>query len=220
MDPLIRRYLGYRRHVNYPYSPTSLSSLWKSSSNTLPLNPLLASSPILRKLYNSLPFAPNLSPPEFLPTKQMVFLERLRDQLPGHRLLISDFDALPDAVEGKNGPVVQTRYGGDMVPCETFLVKQGYFDIFFPTGAFCSHPLLRCSLRLILSTTRFRNAERDILGHYDHPGESTSFPRLLFCTTTIEPFGSFGIIRSHGDFGIQAPSCGCLLSRRVFASIR
>jgi hypothetical protein len=133
-DPLIRRYLGYRRHVNYPYSPTSLSSLWKSSSNPLPLNPILASSPILRKLYNSLPFAPNLSPPEFLPTKQMVFLERLRDQLPGHRLLISDFDALPDAVEGKNGPVVQTRYGGDMVPCETFLVKQGYFDIFFPTG--------------------------------------------------------------------------------------
>ena len=133
-DPLIRRYLGYRRHVNYPYSPTSLTSLWKKSANPLPLNPLLAASPLLRKIYNAMPFAPNLSPPEFLPTKQMVFLERLRDRLPGHRLLVSDFDALPDAVEGKNGPVVQTRYGGDMVPCETFLVKQGYFDIFFPTG--------------------------------------------------------------------------------------
>jgi hypothetical protein len=133
-DPLIRRYLGYRRHVNYPYNPTTISSLWKSSSTALPLNPILASSPLLRRIYSSMPFAPNLSPPEFLPTKQMIFLERLRDRLPGHRLLVSDFDSLPDAVSGVNGPVVQTRYGGDMVPCETFLVKQGYFDIFFPTG--------------------------------------------------------------------------------------
>ena len=34
---------------------------------------------------------------------------------------------------GVCAPVVQTRIRGTMVPCDTFLVKQGYFDIFFPT---------------------------------------------------------------------------------------
>lgn len=122
-DPVIRRYLGYRRLL--PPGP---------SSSVPPINPLLLSSSVIRNFYAALPFAPNLSKPEFIPTKQMLFLERLRDRLPFHKLLMSDFDKLPDAVEGKDGPVVQTRYGGSMVPCETFLVKQGYFDIFFPTS--------------------------------------------------------------------------------------
>ncbi|WVQ97160.1 hypothetical protein IAU59_004270 [Kwoniella sp. CBS 9459] len=120
-DPLIRRVLAYRRLI--PPSP----------STGPPLSPALLYSPFLRKTYSSLPFAPNLSPPDFIPTKSILFLERLREILPGHRLMVADFDALPDAVEGRNGPVVQTRYGGSMIPCETFLVKQGYFDIFFPT---------------------------------------------------------------------------------------
>ncbi|WVF70800.1 hypothetical protein IAT40_005594 [Kwoniella sp. CBS 6097] len=120
-DPLIRRVLAYRRLI--PPSP----------STNPPLHPSLLYSPFLRKTYASLPFAPNLSPPDFIPTKSILFLERLREILPGHRLMVADFDALPDAVEGRSGPVVQTRYGGSMIPCETFLVKQGYFDIFFPT---------------------------------------------------------------------------------------
>lgn len=130
-DPIIRRYLSYRRHVP---SLNNLTSLYQTPPNLPPLNPLLNLSPLLRSIYAALPFAPNLSQPEYVPTKQMLFLEKLRENLPNHRLLISDFDALPDAVAGRNGPVVQTRYGGSMIPCETFLVKQGYFDIFFPTG--------------------------------------------------------------------------------------
>lgn len=129
-DPVIRRYLGYRRLVA---GNTESSSSIPSTAGP-PVNPLLLKSPLLRKIYTSLPFAPNLSPPEFIPTKQMLFLEKLRETLPFHRLLVSDFDALPEAVKGRNGPVVQTRYNGEMVPCETFLVKPGYFDIFFPTG--------------------------------------------------------------------------------------
>jgi hypothetical protein len=121
-DPLLRRVLAYRRLL--PPTPSTLP----------PLSSPLLISPFLRRLYGNLPFAPNLSPPDFIPTKAVLFLERLRDRLPAHRLLVADFDELPDAVEGRNGPVVQTRYGGSMVPCETFLVKQGYFDIFFPTG--------------------------------------------------------------------------------------
>jgi hypothetical protein len=117
-DPLLSRVLSYRRLL--PPSPSTI--------------PPLPVSSFLRSIYASLPFAPNLSAPDFIPTKAVSFLERLRDKLPGHRLLVADFSELPDTVEGRNGPVVQTRLGKDMVPCETFLVKQGYFDIFFPTG--------------------------------------------------------------------------------------
>ena len=121
-DPLLRRVLKYRRLL--PPSP----------STSPPLHPALQHSPALRRAYTALPFAPNLTKPDFIPTKATLFLERLRERLPAHRLLVADFSDLPDAVTGRNGPVVQTRYGGSMVPCETFLVKQGYFDIFFPTG--------------------------------------------------------------------------------------
>ncbi|KAJ9117586.1 hypothetical protein QFC22_004436 [Naganishia vaughanmartiniae] len=118
-DPVIRRYLGYRRLVS-GNNATNASGPFSSShlpvSATPPINPLLLSSPLLRKIYTSLPFAPNLSAPEFIPTKQILFLEKLREALPFHRLLVSDFDSLPDAVAGRNGPVVQTRYGGEMVP--------------------------------------------------------------------------------------------------------
>ncbi|AAW42702.1 conserved hypothetical protein [Cryptococcus deneoformans JEC21] len=121
-DPLISRVLSYNR-------------LLPQSSSTLPPLPYpLLYSETLRKAYASMPFAPNLSAPDFLPTKAVLFAEKLREKLPGHRLLMADFDELPDAVGGRNGPVVQTRYGNSMIPCETFLVKQGYFDIFFPTN--------------------------------------------------------------------------------------
>ena len=121
-DPLLSRVMSYRHQL-----PPTLST-------KPPLSPLLLSSLPLRTLYTSLPFAPNLSIPDFIPTKAVLFLESLRSRLPNHRMLVADFARLPDAVPGRNGPVVQTRYGGSMVPCETILVKQGYFDIFFPTG--------------------------------------------------------------------------------------
>ena len=46
---------------------------------------------------------------------------------------MSDFDELPDTVPGRLAPVVQTRYEGQSVTCSTYLVSQGWFDIFFPT---------------------------------------------------------------------------------------
>ncbi|KAG9092554.1 hypothetical protein FRC07_011628 [Ceratobasidium sp. 392] len=70
---------------------------------------------------------------EFIPTKLVQFLTVLKDKFPRHRLLLSDFSSLPDTIPGYNAPVVQTRVGDVMVPCETYLVHQGYFDIFFPT---------------------------------------------------------------------------------------
>ncbi|KAG8899605.1 hypothetical protein FRB99_006554 [Tulasnella sp. 403] len=118
-DPLIHQFLALRSEAHHP-SPT-LS------------NPLLKHS-ILRTLYRSTPFAPNLSPkPEFVPTRLLSFLKILRQHFPLHRLLLSDFSHLPDALGGYGAPVVQTGYRGTMVPVETLMVQPGYFDIFFPT---------------------------------------------------------------------------------------
>lgn len=64
----------------------------------------------MRNLKLALPFAPNMTAPEYVPTKLMQFFDVLRDYFPAHRLVASDFSYLPDAVPGVNAPVVQTRY--------------------------------------------------------------------------------------------------------------
>ena len=102
-DPLIARYLRLRSRAP---SPTRRKSAL--------LNPLLSASPILRKVIAAVPFAPNLTAPEFLPTKQLMLLDILRDKFPAHRILFSDFSSLPDAIPGENAPVVQTRYEGEV----------------------------------------------------------------------------------------------------------
>ena len=121
-DKLVSKFLKLQDRIYAP-SPAAAS----------PFPRLLASSPWLRRLYGNLPLAPNLSPPHFLPTKSLLLLQVLRKYFPQHRILLSDFDSLPDTVPGKTAPVVQTRYQGGMVTCSTYLVSQGWFDIFFPT---------------------------------------------------------------------------------------
>ncbi|KAB8611424.1 hypothetical protein FH972_025929 [Carpinus fangiana] len=73
------------------------------------------------------------SQPEYIPTRLLQFFDVLQQYFPAHRLLLSDFDRLPDAVPGINAPVVQTRYRRRTIAVTTPLVHQGYFDIFFPT---------------------------------------------------------------------------------------
>jgi hypothetical protein len=60
-------------------------------------------------------------------------LRTLRTHFPRHRLLLSDFSSLPDAIPGVNAPVVQARVRGSAVACSTLFVRPGLFDIFFPT---------------------------------------------------------------------------------------
>lgn len=117
-DPLISTFLKTRSHLKH--NP--------------PINRLLRASPALRSLYTNLPFAPNLSAVEYVPTRLLNLLQTLRNHFPRHRLLLSDFSDLPDTIPGINAPVVQTRFRNVTVPCSTLLVKQGYFDIFFPTN--------------------------------------------------------------------------------------
>ncbi|KAL0577530.1 hypothetical protein V5O48_004471 [Marasmius crinis-equi] len=117
-DHLIASFLAMRSRLNHP----------------LPFPRAFQNFPSLRKFYRSLPFAPNLSAEEYIPTRMLSLLRTLRTHFPRHRLLLSDFCSLTDAIPGVNAPVVQTRVRGTTIPCETLLVHQGSFDIFFPTN--------------------------------------------------------------------------------------
>ncbi|TLD25795.1 putative cog1565 domain protein [Venturia nashicola] len=88
---------------------------------------------VLRNLRQALPGAPNLTVPEYIPTRLMQFFDILHNYFPAHRILSSDFHKLPQAVKGINAPVVQTRYKRRTIAVSTALVQQGYFDILFPT---------------------------------------------------------------------------------------
>jgi hypothetical protein len=116
-DPVILRFLKYQSLTKRGEGPRG-SSRW---------------SPYHNQLRRFLPLAPNMTTPEYVPTKLMNLLELLAKQFPLHRLLLSDFSSLPDTIKGYDAPVVQTRLKDTMVACETLAVQPGYFDIFFPT---------------------------------------------------------------------------------------
>ncbi|KAJ7148406.1 S-adenosyl-L-methionine-dependent methyltransferase [Mycena crocata] len=116
-DPLIASFLKLRTQLAHP-----------------PAIPrLLRAAPALLRTYSNLPFAPNLSAEEYIPTRLLSLLRTLRNHFPRHRLLLSDFSSVPDTIPGRNAPVVQTRFQNTTVPVTTLLVAQGFFDIFFPT---------------------------------------------------------------------------------------
>jgi Putative S-adenosyl-L-methionine-dependent methyltransferase len=119
MDELSRRYLSLREKLGYQHLPRTHPQRTPS---------------IVRRALHSLPYTGKLTPKEFIPTTLLVLLDVLKEYFPHHHLLLSDFDSLPNAIPGYMSPVVQTRYQRSMVPCTTYLVQQGYFDIFFPTN--------------------------------------------------------------------------------------
>ncbi|OAD70319.1 hypothetical protein PHYBLDRAFT_171703 [Phycomyces blakesleeanus NRRL 1555(-)] len=113
-DSLISRYLATRKEVGYR-SPVLSRKLWNA-------------------LLKNMPLAPNLTAPEFIPIKLFMLLETLKTHFPQHQLVLSDFSSLPDSIDGVDAPVAQTHYKATMVPCFTYMVQPGWFDIFFPTN--------------------------------------------------------------------------------------
>ena len=81
---------------------------------------------ILRNIKLALSFAPNLTIPEYIPTRLMQFFDILHEYFPRHELLTSDFNALPDTIKGFNAPVVQTRYQRRVIPVSTPLVSLSF----------------------------------------------------------------------------------------------
>ena len=119
LDPLVSRYLKVRE-------------IAARNNFVTPVNQYPR---FLRRLRHALPLAPNLSVPEYIPTRLLQFFDILTTYFPAHRLVLSDFNELPksDTVPGLNSPVVQTRYQRRNVQVQTPFVHQGFFDIFFPT---------------------------------------------------------------------------------------
>lgn len=105
IDPLVARYLRIRNAM---------------STSTLKLPPHPGR---LRQLRSRVSGEPLLTEREYIPTRLMQFFDILQKYFPLHRLLLSDFHTLPDAVAGVNGPVVQTRYRRRTVPVSTPLVS-------------------------------------------------------------------------------------------------
>ncbi|KAH0562269.1 hypothetical protein GP486_003029 [Trichoglossum hirsutum] len=117
LDPLAARFLRVR----------------DAACRNTPYNHPLRGPRFVRYFRAQLPFAPNLTDPEFIPTRLLQFFDILHAYFPGHKLVTSDFHSLPNAIKGANAPVVQTRYQRQTVPVRTPYVLQGYFDILFPT---------------------------------------------------------------------------------------
>ena len=112
LDPLVSRFLRVRQ---------------AAAQRPFPM-PLLKNPPrFVRNVRNALPFAPALTQPEYLPTRLLQFFEILNSYFPAHRLVVSDFNALPDTVPGFNAPVVQTRYKRRPVPVSTPFVCSSSF---------------------------------------------------------------------------------------------
>ncbi|KAH9826269.1 protein arginine methyltransferase [Teratosphaeria destructans] len=122
LDPVAARFLRVRdaacQDRQYPHPLGTSGSVWERSKQSLRYR---------------LPFAPNLTLPEYIPTRLMQFFTILGQKFPAHRLITSDFHSLPQPTQGYNAPVVQTRYERRTVLVRTPLVQQGYFDILFPT---------------------------------------------------------------------------------------
>ena len=116
VDPIAARFLQVRHAASSrPFSHPLRERKW------------------LRRLKSSLPFAANLTDPEYIPTRLLEFFNILHTYFPLHQLLTSDFHSLPSSTKGFNAPVVQTRYQRRTIPVTTPYVMQGYFDILFPT---------------------------------------------------------------------------------------
>lgn len=157
LDPQTKRYLYLRDKIDNPeHERTFNAVIAKSFAENIRHGGWL--NRVKQDIKSRVWFSENLSAPEFIPTKAMQFLELLNSSFPHHRLLMSDFDYLPDTIEGIMAPVVQTRYKRETIAVKHLFVsattsfrqkcrgdsstnnnilddqvQQGYFDILFPT---------------------------------------------------------------------------------------
>lgn len=135
-------YLQLRENGKYSVlrESSSLPGRLQTIKSVLPftnkdsIHPLLQSSTKLRWKNNMFPFKDNLTPGEFIPTRLLQFFNILKHKFPNHSLISSDFNYLPNSVQGYyNSPVVQTILQDKMIDVTTYMTYQGYFDIMFPT---------------------------------------------------------------------------------------
>ncbi len=128
---------------------------------------------LLQKIQSRLPFATNLTEPEYIPTRLMQFFDILAKHFPHHRLLTSDFNVLPGTVKGYNSPVVQTRYERRTIAVSTPFVQQGYFDILFPTDFVVMADLYRAITRKLTTVS----THESFLEQWSYPQDTETLSR-------------------------------------------
>lgn len=213
-DPLISRYLSLRQAVRP-------SALPPSAPFYLRLFPSLLRSFLSEKM----PLYPNLTPPHYVPTGALRFLDVLRRRFPLHRLVLSDFDALPDALEGVDAPVVQTRFKRTMIPVTNYRVLQGFFDIFFPTNfellrdvygaVMASSPSPKSGSEVPVPPSR---TSRNVAGAGAAPPKGPASPRPspLATSSSLRPdyFSASAPLRAASASAFAHESSGAALARR------
>lgn len=122
-DPTIERFLRLRHAATDGVYPLPYHS--RSGRGISKQEPLWAGG--LRRLREGLrrKSGNGMSEAEYIPTRLMGFFEVLERYFPNHQLVTSDFHALPEATQGLNAPIVQTRYQRRPVPVSTPLVSLG-----------------------------------------------------------------------------------------------
>ena len=140
IDPIASRFIQRRTEIRPERLPKNH-----------PLNPSFPKRFLQSKVF----VAPNLTSPEYIPTRLMQFFEMLKKYFPRHRLLTSDFHILPDTIEGYNAPVVQTRFQRKTIPVRTPLVSSGYCFEDVSHRLMCQRyirgSLISCSQRILYS---------------------------------------------------------------------
>ncbi|KAI9485959.1 MAG: S-adenosyl-L-methionine-dependent methyltransferase [Benjaminiella poitrasii] len=152
-DDVISRYLSLRKkaRAKYVHPFTSRSLLWHKIQNYLNPSSSFVSNYV------------NYTYPEFIPTKLFQFFEILNAYFPGHRLVLTDYASLPNTIDGINAPLVQTVYKGLMVPCSTYLLPPGWYDVLFPTN----FELLREMYLMVCRGSKAGNEKRVKAINYD-----------------------------------------------------
>ena len=69
----------------------------------------------------------------YIPTDLYRFIRVFSRCFPNGRLIVSDFSKLPSVLEGRNAPIVQTRFENKTIRCSNVTISKGDCDIFFPT---------------------------------------------------------------------------------------
>jgi len=120
-DPLISRYLVYMQD----FQNGTTSRQWPQALQIL--NRIRKVSSYGRQ---------DPENPKFIPTMSVLFFEQLEKYFPQHKLILADFDYLPDTMPGENGPVVQGKSrSNEHISYHSYCnVEKGNCDIFFPTN--------------------------------------------------------------------------------------
>lgn len=143
-DSIIKRHLSYLSRAgliseNWNFKDSDFSqdaavALVKTIEDPTFSKRFSLSDFIRRKVFNVFPIKTQQRS-FYIPTGAQLFLETCHKNFPSFGLLMADFDSLPGAMPGVNGPLVQQTKGNSTIELSSYLIAElGAFDVLFPTN--------------------------------------------------------------------------------------